>query len=147
MMKLKTIGLDELELLTFYLTNMRSILAYAAPAWFSILGNQNCERLVKVQRAVLKVIKPDLEYEERLEFLHIPRLRDFLFDLSYAHFQKMVGSKSYPLFSKLIFNNASRTSSRAKCIFRPKLCCTGKRPKSFFNFFMTYHDNRLVYNE
>ena len=82
MRKLKNIGLDELGLLTFYLTNIGSILAYAAPAWFSLLGDQNCERLEKVQRAALKVIKPDLEYDERLK--DIPRLRYFLSDLSYV---------------------------------------------------------------
>ena len=43
----------------------------------SLLRDQNCERLEKVQRAALKVLKPDLEYEERLECLHIPRLRTY----------------------------------------------------------------------
>ena len=75
---------------------------------------------------------------------HIPRLRDYLFDISYADVLKIVDNKSHPLSSKSIVNNASRTSSRAKCNFRPKLCRTEKRRKSFFNFFMTYHDNRLV---
>ena len=115
------------------LVKFTTLSTYAAPAWFSLFGNQKCERLEKVQRDALKVIKPDLEYEERLECLHIPRLRDFLFDISYAHFLKIVDNKSHPVFSELIFNNASRTSSRAKCILQTKLCRTEKRRKSFFN--------------
>ena len=73
----------------------------AAPAWFSLLGNQICERLEKVQRAALKVIKPDAEYEERLECLHIPRLRDFLFDISYAHFLKIVDNKLHTVIQNV----------------------------------------------
>ena len=67
---------------------------------------------------------------------------DFLFDISYAHFLKIVDYKSrrfltmipkYPLELN-VFSDLSYV------LLKNDL-------RAFFNFFMKYHDNRLVYNE
>ena len=94
----------------------------------------------KVQRVALKVIKPDLEYDERQEYLHIPRLSDVLFDISYAHFLKFVDNESDPLLSRLILNNSLELN-----LFTDISNVALKNDvRSSFNFCMTYHDNRLV---
>ena len=129
----------------FYLSNIRSKLSYAAPAWYSLLGEHNRDRLVRIQRAALKIILPNLENDQRLSVLGIPKLCEFPFDISYSHLLRMVNNESHPLYSELLFNTNSRTSSLAIQIFRPKLCRIERRRKGFFNFFMTYHDNGLVY--
>ena len=144
MRKLKSIGLDSDGLRTFYLSNIRPIICYASPAWFSLIGDTNCERLEQLQRSASKIIMPDHDYEDRLGMLRIPYLSSFLFDSSYSHFTKILNDESHPLYSRLSFNS-NRTSSRAKQVFRPKRCRTTKRSNSFFNYFMTYHDNGLVY--
>ena len=64
MRKLKTIGLNSDGLKAFYLSNIRSKLSYAAPAWYSLLGEHNRERLERIQRAALKIISPNLEYDQ-----------------------------------------------------------------------------------
>ena len=122
-----------------YLTNIRSILAYVAPALFSFTRS----KLWKARKSPKSRPQGHKTWSriwgKTGMFTHSEAPY-----LSYAHFLKVNDNKSHPLFSKLIFNNSSRPSSRAKFIFRPKLCRSEKRRKSFFNFFMTYHDNRLV---
>ena len=141
MRKLRTIGLSNDGLKIFYSSNIRSVVSYAAPAWYTLLSNHNRERLERIQRSATRVIHPDLCYEERLLQLLLPKLNDFMFRLSYSHFDKILANDTHPLHDRLIFNTNSRTSSRARSTFRPQRCRTEKRLNSFFPFFMTYYDN------
>ena len=50
---------------TFCCSNIRSLLSYAAPAWFTLLGDTDSCGLQKVQRTAMRVILPDQEYEDR----------------------------------------------------------------------------------
>ena len=145
MRKLKTFGLNNDGLKTFYVSNIRSVMSYAAPAWYTLLSNTNKQRLERIQRSATRIITPDIDYDERLTILQLPYLNDFLFDLAHSHFLKIMDNQRHPLFSRLSFNTGSRTSSRANFRFRPKRCRTNKRSNSFFIYFMTYHDNHFVY--
>ena len=51
--------------------------------WFSMLSDtdNNYMYLEKVQRTVTRIIFPDIEYEQRIQFLDVPLLYDFLKDL------------------------------------------------------------------
>ena len=145
MRKLKTFGLNNDGLKTFYVSNIRSVMSYAAPAWYTLLSNTNKQRLERIQRSATRIITPDIDYDERLTILQLPYLNDFLFDLAHSHFVRIMDNQRHPLFSRLSFNTGSRTSSRANFRFRPKRCRTNKRSNSFFIYFMTYHDNHFVY--
>ena len=147
MRKLRTIGLSNDGLKIFYSSNIRSVVSYAAPAWYTLLSNHNRERLERIQRSATRVIHPDLCYEERLLQLLLPKLNDFMFRLSYSHFDKILANDTHPLHDRLIFNTNSRTSSRARSTFRPQRCRTEKRLNSFFPFFMTYYDNGFIYKD
>ena len=131
--QLKILGMNAEGLKTFYCSNIRSLLGYAAPAWFTLLGDTDSNRLEKVQRTATRVILPDQEYEDRLEMLSLPTLARFLLELSQRHFSKIAGDSSHPLFSRIIFNNC-RMSSRNNTLYRPQRCRTQKRAKSFTNF-------------
>ena len=48
--QLKILGMNAEGLKTFYCSNIRSLLSYAAPAWFTLLGDTDSNRLEKVQR-------------------------------------------------------------------------------------------------
>ena len=61
----------------FYCSNIRSLLTYAAPAWFTLLCDTDSHQLEKVQRTATQAILPDQEYEDRLEMLSLPTQRDF----------------------------------------------------------------------
>ena len=145
MRKLKIIGLGRQGLKTFYLSNIRSIICYAAPAWFTLLSKHDKNNLEKIQRAATRVILPDTEYDDRLTLLDIPLLSDFMFNLSATHFSKILHNTSHPLFSRIVFNSDNRTSSRVRSCYRPSKCRTVKRSNSFFNFFMAFYNNNFLY--
>ena len=60
--QLKTVGMDTHGLHTFYCTNIRPVLAYAAPAWYFLLSKVDQERLECVQCHATRIILPDLNY-------------------------------------------------------------------------------------
>ena len=74
MRKLKTLGLSREGLKLFYTSNVRSLICYAAPAWYTVLSDFNKQRLESIQRYVTRIILPEFNYEERLESLDIPLL-------------------------------------------------------------------------
>ena len=73
---------------TFYCSNIRSLLTYAAPAWFTLLGDTDSNRLEKVQRTATQVILHYQEYDDRLEMLSLPTLARFLLELSQRNLVK-----------------------------------------------------------
>ena len=146
MKKLKTIGLNAEGLKMFYISNIRSVMSYAAPCWYTFLSDTNKQRLETIQKTAVKVILPEFSYEEILIALNLPTINDFLFNLADGHFSKVLSNPSHPLHDRIIFNNV-RTSSRSSNTFRPKLCRTEKRRHSFFNYFMEYRNNKFLYRQ
>ena len=134
--QLKILGMNAEGLKTFYCSNIRSLLNYAAPAWFTLLGDTDSNRLDKAQRIATWVILADQVYEDRLEMLSLPILARFLLELSQRHFSKIASDSSHPLFSRIMFNSG-RMSSRNNTLYRPQRCRTQKRAKSFFKFFIS----------
>ena len=74
----------------FLWLNTRSIISYAAPAWFSNLSDFDKGRLERIQRSATRTILPDLSYEGRLSFLVLPTISDFICDISAKHFFKLL---------------------------------------------------------
>ena len=149
MRQLKSLGLNTSGLKTFYITNVRSIISYGAPAWHSLLSKGNRLALEGIQRSATRIITPDLEYDQRVLFLSLPMLNDFLNDLSAKHFIKITSNDKHPLFSRIHFNT-SRVSSRAKkksSRYRPETPHTATRSNSFFQFYMSYFDNNHIYHK
>lgn len=144
---MKTLGLSEEGLKLFYTSNVRSLTCYAAPAWYTVLSDFNKQRLESIQRYATRIILPEFNYEERLESLDIPLLNDFLFHLASAHFSKILHNSTHPHHYRIILNTSQRTSSRASYPYLPKRCRTTKRQNSFFQFFMSFYNNRFVYVE
>ena len=71
MHKLRTIGLDVRGLKTFYSSNIRSVISYAAQAWFSLLGEHHRERLEKIQQSCTTIMLTESEYPDRLAILNM----------------------------------------------------------------------------
>ena len=146
MRKLKTLGLNATGLKTFYETNIRSLLVYGSPAWYTLLSKQCKETLESVQRSATRIIFPDLSYDDRRCMLAVPVLNDFIFSLCQNHFDKIVADHTHPLFSRITMNNC-KTSTRATTTFRPEKARTQKRAKSFFQFYMRFSNNGNIYIE
>ena len=146
MRRLKLIGINVEGLKIFYTTNIRSIMCYAIPAFYTFLSEHNKSRLESVQKAALRVILPEFNYEERCLALHLTNLNEFMFSICANHFNNILRNESHPLYKRIIFNTNQRVSSRNTYMFRPKRSRTSKRQCSFFNYFMNFYNNHFMYN-
>ena len=139
--QLKILGMNATGLKTFYCSNIRSVLSYAAPAFYTMLSDHDKSRIERIQRTCTRVIFPDLEYEQRIEKLDIPLLCDFLHDLGARHFCRIASDPSHPLFDRICFNQGRMSLRRKATTYRPKRANTQKRAKSFFNFYMSHFNS------
>lgn len=138
----KRSGMSVKGLKLFYLSKIRPILTYASPAWFYLTSKENLSKLERVQKTAFKVMLPDfISYEERLEFLQLHTIEDYIEALSKEHFSKIMCNNDHPLYNRLAFNN-SRTSSRYCFIFKTVTYRTEKRKKSFFPHFMSIFNSK-----
>ena len=69
---------------------MRSLLIHDAPVWYTLLIDtwDTCKQKIEgIQRSATRVrdIFPDMDYDERLSFLCMPKLHDFVFELCSKH--------------------------------------------------------------
>ena len=58
---LKILGMNATGLKTFCCSNIRSVLSYAAPAFYTMLSDHDKSRIECIQRTCTRVIFPDLE--------------------------------------------------------------------------------------
>ena len=55
--------------------------------------------LQRIQRSATRTILTDLSYEERLSFLVLPTISDFICDVSAKHILKIADDPTHPLFN------------------------------------------------
>ena len=67
-------------LVRVYISNIRPVLCYAAPAWYPYVTKHAKGQLESAQRHghCLKIMLPDLSYSEILTELNMPSINDFL---------------------------------------------------------------------
>ena len=100
MLKLKTLGLNATDLKSFYETNIRSVLVYSSPAWYTFSSQQSKDTLEAIQRSATPIILPDHTYDDRGCMLTVPSLNGFIFSLFQNHFDKILYDNSHPLFPR-----------------------------------------------
>ena len=124
MLRLKRNGLSADKLTLFYLANIRSILTYASPSFFSMLCQFQISKMETVQARCTKLILPSIEsYTDRLQQLGIPRLTDFMYNLSAKHFNRVALSLDHCLNSRLprkSTNPRFLNSTRGRTFLVPK---------------------------
>jgi hypothetical protein len=136
MRNFKRYGMNEVGLKLFYISKVRSLLTFSAPAWFYFLSKENANRLELIQKSAFKIILPDCNsYNDRLTLLAIPTLEEYIYSQSLQLFKKIFNNPNHPLHCRLSFLT-HRTSSRHKFIFSLEKCRTNKRQNSFFQRFM-----------
>ena len=134
LLQLKRMGIAQEKLCLFYTANVRSVLTYCMPAFYSLLTAKQINEIEKIQRQCTKIILPAiLSYNERLEILGIPELSDFSLELCRNHFLKILGDQDHQLhmFLPERQSESRRHSKRLKDSFLVG-CRTSKRSKSFF---------------
>ena len=98
--------MDKNGLNTDYCTSIRSVLAYASPVSYNFLSDTSKSELEHVQDSTTKIIEPALEYQERLKFLELPPLCDFISSFSKSMFWKIAANEMRQLFSRIILNKS-----------------------------------------
>ena len=119
------------HLKTFYYTQV-----YASLVFYNFLSNTCKYRLERVRASATKIIKPDLQYLERLKFLHLPTLSDFITTASRSVFKKMARNKKHPLFNHIAVNQA-RVSFRQNIVYCSPKRGIQKRLNSLFPYYMS----------
>jgi len=121
--KLKHAGVPPTVLVQIYCTRVRTIVSYAAPAWFTMISNTSLNKLEGLQRLCLWVTYPELRsYSERLTIAGIKTLADHLATCC----EKCIQKAALP---------THRLSGRVHRVIRQKHHVTYKtalRMKSFF---------------
>ena len=80
---------------------VRSLIIYGAPAWFFLLNDCDIKRLERIQRSATRTFLQALPYEDRLSFLKMATLYDFIFGISKRHFEKIADDAMHPLFNRI----------------------------------------------
>ena len=134
LIKLKRLGVSTEKLKLFYISNIRSVLTYAAPSFFGYLTAKQVESMERVQRFTTKVILPFVEsYSDRLSLLKLPILSDFMDRLSCAYFKKIcdcdtIMQETLPMKRS---ETGLRSSKRLKNSFIVEKTRTNLRKNSF----------------
>ncbi len=128
--KLKSVGIDELSLIIIYKTHHRSVIAYAAPAWFPHTGEVSRDKLEKLQKSALKRIDSNKSYEEALAYYNLPTIRSFLKKIQMTHFSKLFAI-NHPLHHLLPPLTAHGKTTRQKNHLYVGRWKSEKRRKSF----------------
>ena len=117
--------------------HVRSLISYAAPAWFPLLSDTDKIRLEKIQRTATRAIIPDMEYEERLCILQLPYLSDFLMNLSERHFNKIACDNPILFLTESLI---TLTKCLLDCAPYTILSVPGRKnvPNCFFPFLCIY---------
>ena len=66
MKQLKQMGMNSNGLLTFYKTNLKPVLSYACPAWYTFLADKDKAELERLQKTATKIIFTDTELYENV---------------------------------------------------------------------------------
>jgi len=123
---------------SFYKTNVKTAISYAAPAWFCFISENSKRKLELIQRTATRIILPERDsYTTRLNKLSLPTVSEFLFDVCASHFSEIAEDPSHPLFNRVTFNTF-RTSSRKATKFYPGKCHTETSEIVFFSFYESF---------
>jgi hypothetical protein len=140
---LKRQGIDTKTLVSAYLSRVRSVLTYAAPAWFSMAGVGLQDKIISVERLCLKIILPEKDtYEERLDVLRITPIAEFISNLCLKMWKKVEAYPEHPLHTKLnsVCRQNRRYSTRSAAQYKIELCRTETRHRCFLNYVINRHD-------
>ncbi len=65
----------ETDILTIYCSVIRSVLEYACPVWHPVLTQKQSDEIERVQKRVLRLIYPDLSYNQALATTGLTKLQ------------------------------------------------------------------------
>ena len=131
LVQLKRSRVPRHDMSTFYTACIRSVLTYAAPAFFHALPKYLKDELVWVEKWAMSIICPGLPYQETLELVNIVPIVDFITGLCSNTFDIIIKDPEHRLNRLIQFSGPSRYALRCnRCFIVPK-CKTDHFRNSF----------------
>ena len=118
-------------LLCFYTTCIRPMSEYACQVFHNGLPEYLSEELEKIQRRALRIIFPDLGYQEALKECNIATLHQRRQWLTERLFNEIKDNSLHKLHGLLPPRNLSTVALRRKRAFNVPLCRTNRLMNSF----------------
>jgi len=109
---------------TFYTACIRSVLTYAAPAFFYALPKY-------LKNVWCELICPGLPYQEAIELVNIVRIVDFITELCSYSLDTIIKDPEHRLNSLIPFSGPSRYALRCNRRFIVTKCKTDRFRNSF----------------
>ena len=97
---------------TFYTACIRSVLTYAAPAFFYALPKYLKDELVRVEKRAMSIICSGLPYQEAIELVNIVPIADFITGLCTNAFDTIIKDPEHRLNCLIPFSGPSRYTLR-----------------------------------
>ena len=132
MRKLKQLSVCKDALLRFYQARVMPVITYAAPAWYGFLDVKTRDTIEGIQRLATKIMTPEVSsYSERCQILQLPRLTEYMDNISDKYFKKILNDEDHILNTKIPTTTSRRSTRRKNSHIKLEHCRTEKRKKSF----------------
>ena len=128
LVQLKRSRVPQHDISTFYTAFIRSVLTYAAPAFFYALPKNLKDELVRIEKRAMSIICPGLPYMETIELVNIVPIVDFITGLCSNTFDTIIKDPEHRLNRLIQFSAPSRYALRRFIV--PK-CKTDRFGNSF----------------
>lgn len=136
--QLKRARLPPKDLFLFYTTCIRPVMEYACQVFHS--GQYLSDDLENLQKRALRIIHPDLSYNEALSVLETTTLFERRKVLNDRLFKDIVENSSHKLSKLLPPRNTSTANLRKRRLFQLPICKTNRFKNSFipYNLYNLY---------
>ncbi len=91
---LKSAGVEENELLDFYMSVIRSAVEYSCPAWSTGITNGQSDSLEQIQKCAMYI---NLQYKEAITKFNLPTFKNYLDILNSNLFRNIVDNETHRL--------------------------------------------------
>ena len=93
------------------------------------MNDNSMTQFTGVEKAAMRILNPDLEYENCLQTYHIPSIEGYIDQQCQNHYQTILLNTTHPLHKKIVLYTNRKT--RVSSIVRMPLCRTEKLKKNF----------------
>ena len=130
---LKRAKVDPKDILQIFCARIRPILEYAAPVWHGGLTKELTDSIEDLQKRACKIALPSLSYEEALNSLSLPTLKERRVSVCQAFFNKIKMPED-KLHKLLPTKSNTRSSTRSGKEFSLPKCNTNRYKNSFIPY-------------
>ena len=129
---LKRAGVAPAQLVTVYKSLVRSLAEYACQVWSTSLTSGQSNKLEKLQQRALRIILPELKYDEAMKQLNLPSMSERRNKLCNKLFRS-IQEPEHSLHKLLPVAEKSQYNLRKQRLFQIPKCKTNRCKNSYIN--------------